>query len=490
MSKKPNTNGLAVARRLVADRYPQARAAWLGGSVASGHATETSDLDITVLLSGPPAPFRNSEMVDGWPVEWFVQTEESLLQFCDHDRTRRRRPTTMRLVGSAVVLVDADGSGARLRNQLHAMDRQGPPPIRHAELENHRYAVTDLLEDLTGAQYPDERLTVAAALVWATAELQLAVNRRWSGSGKWLMRELALLDSAHSTHHAPQLIGGLREAAAGDPGPLSRSVLEVLNAAGGPVFDGYHRSPDDAAFIPARVDIRAGAVDEPGVAALLAYAVGESGAANNLTITSLGEKYPGVERFRVSLHGPAVASAPNANPSRPGWANEAIALVDADPEWQSQGQRLRDTLHVLLAPWLTARIEHVGSTAVPDLPAKPIIDLQAAVTDLDEAESMAAVLGPHDWHYVAPHLDQRPWRRLFVKVAGEQRTAHLHIMTTETPRWHQQIAFRDALRADPAIKADYTALKQAVAQRYSDDREAYSAAKESFIQAILGREAD
>lgn len=575
MPTNPNATGLAVARRLVADRYPHARAAWLGGSVASGHATATSDLDITVLLSGPPAPFRHSEIVEGWPVEWFVQTEPSLLRFCADDRTRRRRPTTMRLVGSAVLLVDADGSGARLQHQLHAMDQQGPPPIPHAELENHRYAVTDLLEDFTGAPDSDERLIVAAALVWATAELHLAVNRRWSGSGKWLLRELTLLDNAQSTHHGPQLMDGLRKAAAGDIDSLRRSVLEILAAAGGPLFNGYHRSADDASSIKANVVIHVGAVDEPGVADLLAYAVGANGsrheetlrsyredptisllvatvdkepvgvlgyrstdttitvlhiaiaperrrtgvgsrllgalhteahqlpvvaetdsdavafyAANNFTITSLGEKYPGVERFRVSLPAAAVTTAPDANPALPGWACEAVEVVDADPQWPFQGQSLRDTLQVLLAPWLTAAIEHIGSTAVPDLPAKPIIDLQAAVTDLDEADSMAAALGPHDWHYVAPNLDQRPWRRFFVKVAGGRRIAHLHVMTADTPRWDRQIAFRDALRADSATRADYAALKRALSQRHSDDREAYSAAKNSFIQAVLDPEAE
>lgn len=103
---------------------------------------------------------------------------------------------------------------------------------------------------------------------------------------------------------------------------------------------------------------------------------------------------------------------------------------------------------------------------------------------------MAAALGPHDWHYVAPHLDQRPWRRLFVKIADGQRIAHLHVMTADTPRWHQQIAFRDALRADSALTAGYAALKHGLAQRHSDDREAYSAAKESFIQAVLSPETD
>lgn len=75
-----------------------------------------------------------------------------------------------------------------------------------------------------------------------------------------------------------------------------------------------------------------------------------------------------------------------------------------------------------------------------------------------------------------------------LKVAGDRRIAHLHVMTASIPRWHQQIAFRDALRADSALAADYAALKHALAQRHSDDRSAYSAAKESFIQAVLDPE--
>jgi hypothetical protein len=290
MPNQPNTAEVTVARRLVAERHPQARAAWLGGSVAAGTQTETSDLDITVLLSGPPAPYRHSETIDGWPVEWFVQTEESLLGFCDDDRTRRRRPTTMRLVGSAIVLVDADGSGLRLQHALHEMDRQGPPPISFSELENQRYAVTDLLADLTGAQSDDERLTVAAALVWAAADLLLAVNGRWSGSGKWLMRELKLLDSDLASTHAAQLMSGLRETAAGNPVPLGQNVLEILTTAGGPLFTGYHRGAD------------------------------------------------GADSGHKSF------AAASSDPPLPNWATEAVEIVDADPNWAAQGQRLRDTL--------------------------------------------------------------------------------------------------------------------------------------------------
>ena len=107
----------------------------------------------------------------------------------------------------------------------------------------------------------------------------------------------------------------------------------------------------------------------------------------------------------------------------PDWATEPVDLVDADPSWTVRGEQERDNLETLLAPWLITRIEHIGSTAIPGLPARPIIDLQAPVTDLGDADPIAAALTPHAWHYVDPELDQRPWRRFFVKVTDGRRSA-------------------------------------------------------------------
>lgn len=120
---------------------------------------------------------------------------------------------------------------------------------------------------------------------------------------------------------------------------------------------------------------------------------------------------------------------------------EPVDLVDADPGWTIRGEQERDYLETLLAPWLIARIEHIGSTAIPDLPAEPIIDLQALVADLRHADPIAAALAPRDWHYVGPDLDQRPGRRFFGKVTRGRRSVHLHVMTPDSPRWNQQIAF-------------------------------------------------
>lgn len=169
---------------------------------------------------------------------------------------------------------------------------------------------------------------------------------------------------------------------------------------------------------------------------------------------------------------------------QPAWATEPVNLADADPAWALRGEQERNQLETLLAPWLLGRIEHVGSTSIPGLAAKPIIDLQAPVADLDDPGPLAAALQPYGWHYVDPDLDRRPWRRFFVKVTEGRRSAHLHAMTPGSPRWRQQLAFRDALRANPILVARYAALKRALASKHADDREAYSTAKADFVESV------
>jgi GrpB-like predicted nucleotidyltransferase (UPF0157 family) len=95
----------------------------------------------------------------------------------------------------------------------------------------------------------------------------------------------------------------------------------------------------------------------------------------------------------------------------------------------------------LLRPWLTSEVEHVGSTAVLGLPAKPIIDLTAPIASFDDAATIAAVMAPRGWHHVPPKLDGRPWRRFFVLVEDERRAAHLHLLLLDDPRRAEMVTF-------------------------------------------------
>jgi GrpB-like predicted nucleotidyltransferase (UPF0157 family) len=172
----------------------------------------------------------------------------------------------------------------------------------------------------------------------------------------------------------------------------------------------------------------------------------------------------------------------------PAWAYEEPELHPDDPAWGDRGRAECARLAEILAPWLADGVEHVGSTAVPGLAAKPVIDLMASVRDPDAVVMQAGGrLAADGWCYVPPELDRRPWRRFFVRpdASGQRRVAHLHVMASGRPRWAEQIAFRDALGSDDQLARSYEALKHNLAEQHKDDREAYTEAKANFVAVAL-----
>jgi GrpB-like predicted nucleotidyltransferase (UPF0157 family) len=176
----------------------------------------------------------------------------------------------------------------------------------------------------------------------------------------------------------------------------------------------------------------------------------------------------------------------------PAWAYAKPEVRAHDPRLIELASTERARLVAVLAPWLVDGVECVGSTAVPGLAAKPIIDLMASVRDpavvVDQAGGPLAADG---WCYVPPELDSGgSWRRFFVKPdpSGQHRYAHLHVIAAGHPRWAEQIAFRDALRRDDELAGRYADLKRRLAAEHADDREAYTEAKGEFVREALGRD--
>jgi GrpB-like predicted nucleotidyltransferase (UPF0157 family) len=172
----------------------------------------------------------------------------------------------------------------------------------------------------------------------------------------------------------------------------------------------------------------------------------------------------------------------------PAWAVERVHLSAYDSRWPGRAAEYANELRPVLAPWLLGAIEHVGSTAVPGLVAKPVIDLMAQVTDLDVVVSqVSGTLDELGWRYVPPEFDGRPWRRFWARVSsdGQHRLAHLHLMAPGAARWGQQLRFRDALRADPALRDRYAEVKSGLARAHHDDRERYTEEKASFVTGVL-----
>ncbi|UPK44403.1 GrpB family protein [Paenibacillus pabuli] len=169
----------------------------------------------------------------------------------------------------------------------------------------------------------------------------------------------------------------------------------------------------------------------------------------------------------------------------PAWATEAVEIVKANPMWDSQAQEEIRQLRERLQQLNIHRFEHIGSTSIPGLAAKPIIDLMGEVKSWDDMDLIADRLNPVGWNYVPPELDGREYRRFWVKVKEGKRTVHLHLMRPGEERWDRQIQFRDVLRQRPDLVEAYATLKAKLADANKDDREAYTAAKTNFILEVL-----
>jgi GrpB-like predicted nucleotidyltransferase (UPF0157 family) len=163
---------------------------------------------------------------------------------------------------------------------------------------------------------------------------------------------------------------------------------------------------------------------------------------------------------------------------------EPISLVAYDHAWPGRFQDERAELARVLGPWLTGPIEHIGSTAIPGLLAKPVIDIMAGVADLASSRPARAAVATLGYMYFPYRPEVMHW---FCKPSPAHRTHHLHLVPIGSPLWVDRIAFRDYLRSQPEAAAEYAVLKRQLAARYAFDREAYTDGKSAFVATILER---
>ena len=161
-----------------------------------------------------------------------------------------------------------------------------------------------------------------------------------------------------------------------------------------------------------------------------------------------------------------------------------VTVVAYDRDWPQRFDRERALLEEVLAPWLDGGVHHVGSTAIPGIAAKPIVDMIAGVRDFEEARAAYAPLARHGYD----HTPHRPGiAHHFSKPSPNPLEAEfsLHLTERGSDLWNERLAFRDTLRADPALAAEYEALKLRLAGEHPDDVGAYTTAKREFVARVL-----
>jgi GrpB-like predicted nucleotidyltransferase (UPF0157 family) len=159
-----------------------------------------------------------------------------------------------------------------------------------------------------------------------------------------------------------------------------------------------------------------------------------------------------------------------------------VKLSKYNPKWKTLFEE-ESALIFSAAENFIADIQHIGSTAIPEIVAKPIIDILAAINSLS---NIAKIIDPlKALGFIYRGEQGIPDRHLFVKGEEDYRTHHLHVVEKEHSEWTKHILFRDYLRKHPQEAQKYSKLKQVLLKKYELDREKYTTGKSEFIEEII-----
>lgn len=232
MKKSPQV----VATEIVAAKYPQARVVFLAGSVMRGEGTETSDLDLVVIFDRVPQAYRESFIFGGWPIEVFIHDPETLSYFFYEIDRASGVPSLPAMVWEGLELPQGNALSAELKRLAKTVIDDGPPAWGERELQNSRYAITDLLEDMRAPRSRNELTASAAKLYTLLADHYLRSRRFWSARGKSIPRRLSAVSAEFEADFSASFRAVFE---AGNTEKLIRLCEEVLRPTGGWLFDGY-----------------------------------------------------------------------------------------------------------------------------------------------------------------------------------------------------------------------------------------------------------
>lgn len=225
-----------VVAEIIATKYPQAQVVFFAGSVMRGEGTETSDLDLVVIFDRLPQAYRESFIFDGWPIEAFVHDPETLRYFFYEIDRISGVPSLSAMVLEGVALPQGSALSAELKRLAKTVIDDGPPVWGETELQNSRYAITDLVEDMRAPRSRNELTASAAKLYTLLADHYLRSRQLWSARGKSIPRRLSVVSADFEVVFSESFRAVFED---GNTEKLIQLCEEVLRPCGGWLFGGY-----------------------------------------------------------------------------------------------------------------------------------------------------------------------------------------------------------------------------------------------------------
>jgi len=162
-----------------------------------------------------------------------------------------------------------------------------------------------------------------------------------------------------------------------------------------------------------------------------------------------------------------------------------VIIVDYNPQWPQMYEDEREHIQNAIGPYLVD-IQHVGSTSITGLSAKPIIDILPVIRDISLVSQCISLLVALDYAYFGENgIPGRHYFRKPADITSQPQTFHLHVLEKGHDQWAMMLLFRDYLRMHPEAAQHYDTLKRKLAAHYGSDRVGYTDAKEAFVKSII-----
>ncbi len=234
---KPTLDELKqLVTRLRSDRYAEADVIFLAGSVVRGEGTKTSDLDLVVAYDTIPNAYRDSYHYGGWPVEVFVHDLQTFEYFMHKVDVPVGVPELATMVSEGVELPLATDLSRRFKQAASQSLEAGPPKWADSDIDNSRYVISDLIEDIKDPRNQGEMYATASQLYSAISNHYFRSKGLWSAKGKSIPRQLHKVDQSFALRFDSAFGAVFVQ---GDTSKLMALALEVVSESGGFLFDGH-----------------------------------------------------------------------------------------------------------------------------------------------------------------------------------------------------------------------------------------------------------
>jgi len=232
MLKEPNK----VIDSLIKEKYKEAKAVFWAGSVSKNDGTSASDLDLVIVYESIPTAYREAFIYDTWPIDAFVHDINTLQYFFEESRVGNGISGLMNMIINGIIVTEPSTFSDDIKTLAQEILNVGPIPLTQDQIDKERFLITDILDDIKFPRNKNEQIASAVHLFEPLIQFYFRAQKKWSGSGKALMR-LFKLENPYLAQEWNKAFETLVKV--GDASGIETVVTKILIEYGGLLWDGF-----------------------------------------------------------------------------------------------------------------------------------------------------------------------------------------------------------------------------------------------------------